>query len=141
MPEIRLHSKPGFTILEVVLALALIGFIMLPVMWVQLSTTNRVRDAIGRVQRMMLMQDFLFSAREEARKKQETAEFMLDKRIIDPPTILSYRREPIGDRFGLGPLITVAREQVTATWQDRQEEKKLSVVTMLCNPRFVQQGS
>ena len=139
MNVMRLENKAGFTLLEVLLALALIGFIMLPVMWVQSSTMARVRTAIGRMQRSLFLQQFLFEAREQRSDDMRERSFNLDKRVTDPLTVLSYRMEPLRDDLGFGKLPTVFTERVTATWRERGQERTQELVTMWCNPRMAQQ--
>ena len=126
------HSKnrAGFTLIEVLLAIAIAGLAMTSILYLQTAVLTRMNRAILRLQRVMFAKKFLYDAHE---KKQKNEEFSLEKQEIDPSTLLVYRAEPT-NYPQLEELDGLQTERVTARWKENGQPRHLMLVTFHFHP-------
>lgn len=86
---IRLKNKKGFTLIEVLLAVAIIGIVLGPIYILQGTVFDRVIRAAESVDRMLVAYDFFIYVK-------DGDEDMVKKNVSDPLTDLVYeKREPL----------------------------------------------
>ncbi len=85
---IHLKDKPGFTLIEVMLATALVGIALGPIYYLQGTIFNRVLRMTQVVERMFIAYDYFLDMHKQ--KASGAQQKRLAKKVADPATELTY---------------------------------------------------
>lgn len=127
------RNKSGFTLIEVLLAMAIIGLVLTPIFSIQLSVLRSNSKASQTLARIFLGKQFLVE--NEFSLKADEQEKRIEKKIDRPPTTLIYQLGKIPENSALKKFKNVLLETVTMQWVDRQGKKRQEkLVTFVHKP-------
>ncbi len=116
-------SEAGFTLIEAMIAVAIIGIILVPMFLLQGTILQEVGRRSHELRRMFFARQFFFEARQ---KQSETAiEYALEKKEKNPPTLLNYTLGSIPKNSSLKDTYNLYIERVTAIEQGERFGQKL----------------
>src|SRR5258706_11135678 len=106
------NHKHGFTLIEVIISLAITGVILTPIFMMHEMIMNRVNRSSKAFEYMLLCKNLLFSARQK--QDPDAQGFSLDKAEIDFDAALTYVLEKgVDQKSSLASLLGLHREVVT----------------------------
>jgi prepilin-type N-terminal cleavage/methylation domain-containing protein len=124
------NRKNGFTLIEVIISLAIVGVILTPVFMLHEMIMNRVNRSAKEFEYMLLCKNLLFSARQK--QTPQAQEFLLEKAEIDFNATLTYALEKgVNQKSSLASLVGLHREIVTVSWTDLGTKKQDRLVTFI----------
>jgi prepilin-type N-terminal cleavage/methylation domain-containing protein len=83
-------NNPGFTLIEVMLALAIAASILTSIYIMQSGALVGATRFAYRFARIIQAKDFMFLARRKREEAKDTKQFHLEKKEDDPDTYLKY---------------------------------------------------
>jgi prepilin-type N-terminal cleavage/methylation domain-containing protein len=139
-PSIRsLHSHSGrtaacagFTLIEVLLAMAIIGLVLTPIFMGQSAVLRAASLASRRLARVFAAKKILIE--NEIALDSDAREFSSEKKIDNPRTTFNYELKKISDESSLKKFKNVLIESVS--WIDERSKKKRQerLITFLYRP-------
>ena len=124
------NHKNGFTLIEVVLSLAITGAVLVPVFNIHEMLLNRVSKSSREFDYILLCNNFLY----EARQKQDpqAQQFVVDKVDTTFGVSLTYSLEKgVDPKSSLAAIPGLHKEFVTASWTDVDQKKQERLVTFV----------
>lgn len=122
------HYGVGFSFIEVVASLLMMGILLSALLTMEGSVLNRLSRSAQKEDRMLLLKNYLFSltqAGTDISKKQETQQ--------DGTTItLTY--EPIKPASALARFEGLQQQKITASWQDDTKKRTCELVGYTFTP-------
>jgi prepilin-type N-terminal cleavage/methylation domain-containing protein len=127
-----MHSKNhnGFTLIEVILSLAITGLVLTPVFVIYTTLSQRVTSASRKLDVVIEAKALLI----EAHQKQEpdAQEFKLEKPIAEFDATVKYQLDKAVDQKSvLASLPGLHREIVIVEWTDLGEKQQERLVTFV----------
>lgn len=118
MTNFNSHNNPGFTLIESLIAMAIIAIIGVTVLSTESGMLKRAYTARDSIARLVLLNNFL----EDNHILEQTGQPPLSQKTIDEPlTQLKYSSRPAqGSAFSTIENLVI--EKVTATWNDLLQE-------------------
>jgi len=130
MIRFKNHKNHGFTLIEVILALAITGVALTPIFMIHEMIMNRVNRSSKLFEYMLLCKNLLFSARQKQEPDAQT--FSLEKVEIDFDATVTYALENgVDKKLSLASLSGLHREVVTVAWTDQGTKKQDQLVTFV----------
>lgn len=124
------NHKKGFTLVEVILSLAITGIVLTPIFMMHEMIMNRVGRSSKAFEILLLCKNLLY----EARQKQgpDAQDFSLNKTEIDFDTKLTYSLEKsINQKSSLASLPGLHAEMVMASWTEQDKKKQDRLITFI----------
>jgi prepilin-type N-terminal cleavage/methylation domain-containing protein len=124
------NHKNGFTLIEVIISLAITGAILTPVFMIHEMILNRVSRSSRLFDYILLCSNMLY----EARQKQEpdVQQFSLDKVDTDFGVSLTYSLEKgVDQKSSLASVQGLHKEFVTVLWTEVDQKKQERLVTFV----------
>jgi len=125
-------KRRGFSFVEVMIAIGIIGIGLTPALLLQNMVLTRVSRMGSRLHRIFFAKQFIFTAREK--RGEGVAEFYLEEQEPYPKTKLLYRSEPVDGEPMFDGLKGLYSERVVISWQDGAERRKDDLVTFGFEP-------
>ena len=120
-------NKSGFTLIETMLAIALIAMVMTPLMITQGTIVQAIARISMRLQRIFFAQNFFIDARADA---DDESKFSLDKKIDSPSTKLAFERKLIDSKSSLAKVEHLVVDRIQATWEDESKQQNEVLVSL-----------
>ncbi len=111
-------SKPGATLIEAMIAVAIMGIILAPIFLLESSVFNAVGRGAEKFQRIIRSKQFLFTASKE--QKPEVTEFKLEKKEENPVSVMRYTYAPVDKKSSLAKLNGMYRQEVITSGKDKR---------------------
>lgn len=121
------NANFGFTLIETMLAIALIAMVMTPLMITQGTIVQAIARISMRLQRIFFAENFFVEARADADGE---SKFSLDKKVDSPSTKLAFERKPIDSKSSLAKIDNLVIERIQATWQDENKSQNEVLVSV-----------
>lgn len=129
----RNNSKSGFTLIEVLLAMAIIALVLTPIFAIQLAVMRGNAKASQALSRIFLAKQFLVE--NEFQLKPDEQEKRIEKKIERPATTLIYELKRVPENSALKKFKNILIESVLMQWVDRQGKKHQErLVTLVHHP-------
>jgi type II secretory pathway pseudopilin PulG len=129
-----MHSKNrnGFIMTEAIIAVAIVGLMLVPLIAVQMRVRSSVGRFSDRYDRTLQMNTFL----EEMQRTRdpEATEFVFEKKIPYLETNLMYEFKPVPEASALSKLPSLFLEKVTATWRQEGKARKEVLLYFVFKP-------
>ncbi|MEX0848691.1 MAG: prepilin-type N-terminal cleavage/methylation domain-containing protein [Candidatus Dependentiae bacterium] len=133
-----IHSKSnGFTLIEVLLAMTLVGVVLTPIYSLQNTVFTRVLKMVNAVERMFVAYDFFLDEenvlRQNRKKKKEQKK--ITKKIDDPSTELIYEVQDVPKDSALQKNFNnLYIEKTTWDWQEGNKKRSDQFINILFEP-------
>ncbi len=124
------NHKNGFTLIEVVLAMAIAALVFTPI-FIMLSTVIQRVDRSSRAfNYILLCKNLLYVARQKQDPDAQT--FLIDKTEIDFDATLTYSLEKgVDQKSSLASLQGLHKELVKVSWTEQDKKKQEQLVTFV----------
>lgn len=127
------RNKAGFTLIEVLLALAIIGIVLTPIFLIQQLVLRRSSASAQQFSRIIQAKDFLIDQQFE--NMQETQEASVERKITNPPTSLIFSSKKIPENSALKKFKHIMIDSVTMQWTGAQNKKRQEkLITFMFKP-------
>lgn len=124
------NHKNGFTLVEVILALAITGMVLTPMFMMYEMITNRVWRTSNAFDCILLASNFLYEARQKQDSEAQT--FSLDKTDLGLDATLHYSLEQgVNQKSSLNGLQGLHQEMVLVSWTEQDKKKQERLVTFV----------
>lgn len=126
----------GFTLVEVLLALAIIGIVLTPIFLINQVVLRRSSADARLFSRLIQARDFLIDQQFE--NMQEAQEAGGQKKITNPPTTLTFSSRKIPENSALKKFKHVMIDSVTMQWAgERNKNRQEKLITFTFKPEEV----
>jgi len=124
------NLKKGFTLVEVIISLAITGVMLTPIFMMYEMIMHRVSRSSREFDYILLCNNFLYEARQK--QEPEAQQFLLDKKDLETGVSLVYSLDAkVDQKSSLVSLQGLHRELVTASWEDVDQKKQERLVTFV----------
>lgn len=135
------NSRPGFTIVEVLIATAIMGIMFVSIFALQSSMTRSVVWTTQRLERMMHAHNFFIEAA-AATDDAEKEAVPRTKKITRPPTELLYKKTKLKSEEPFGQYAhDLYRQQVTITWNEGARKRQELLIGYMYQPKKAQKDA
>lgn len=124
---IHSKNKKGFSLIETIIAIAVIAFVFGPLFVMQGTVLQRVVEESRKLQRIFFMQFFAYKTQEQI--KPGATQFNLEKREVFPPTVMRYQLMPVNQQSSLKDIPGLHMQRVLATWDERGIKRQDMLLT------------
>ncbi len=130
----KFSGAHGFMLLEVLIALAIVGIALTPILGLQSNILRSIVHITARIERFFLAEDFFLQSR-AAFLKQESNETKQDKKVANPPTTLTYAAKPIKEEGAFKLLPGIIQEETEYQWQEGNAKQRDMFISYVYKPR------
>ena len=131
---IHFKNERGFTILEVMFALVIVGLVLAPALAMQFNLVRKIITTAGRSERFGLAKNFVVIVHE-----QQVADPTIkqsNRTELVPPTTLNYQLKSIENNPALAQLPGLHIEVVEISWTSLVGKQHDQLVTFLFRPEL-----
>lgn len=128
---IRFKNNAGFTLVDVMIAIAIVGIVLTPMFVLQNNVMGSAIRLSERFHRLLRAKNFLFIAQEKEPAK--ATDYSVEKKEERPNTMLSYSLKPVAKDSVLAKLQYLYTQQVQA--KDPQGDNGASIVQIIYKPK------
>ena len=129
MTHFKNHNN-GFTLIEVILSLAITGVMLTPIFMMHEMIMTRVWGSSKAFDCILLCKNLLYEARQQ--QEPDAKDFVLDKADIDFDATLTYSLEKsIDQKSSLASLVGLHKESVVVFWTEQDKKKQERLVTFV----------
>lgn len=125
-------NSSGFTLIEAMMAIALIAIVMTPLIISEGTIVQSVAKVSARLQRIFAAENFFMDARVDAEDK---VPFALDKKVDFPGTKLSFERKQIDSKSSLAKIKNLVVDRIEASWDEQNRNQKEMLVSFMYKPQ------
>jgi hypothetical protein len=118
------HEK-GSILIEALLALALIGLVVTPMMMQQSSVLDRVHRISLRLEHIYAAEQFWY---EMQHKMMPTTTSFSEEKKLDDGTVLTFTRGPIDAKSALAKYQHIVQDKVVIAWQAFEQPMREQIV-------------
>lgn len=126
------RNKSGFTLIEVLLALAIIGIVLTPIFLIQSAVLRRTSAGAQQFSRIIQAKDFLVDQQFE--NMQETQASTAERKITNPPTTLAFSSKKIPENSALKKFKHIMIDSVTMQWTEQNKKRQEKLITFSFKP-------
>jgi len=131
-------SSKGFTLIETILAIAVMGLVLSPLFITQGTLVQSVARMSRRLGRIFYAKNFMLTARRSTQS--DSGQRTVEKKIEDPETTLVYQTKKIGSNSTLESH-DLFLETVALRWQEDAQPRDDMLLTMLFKPQHKKKSS
>jgi hypothetical protein len=129
---IRFKNKMGFMSIEALVAIAIVSFIMTPLIVMQASALESVVKMSHSLHRIFLAKSFLYQARRQQKEEQQQFSFKAEE--LDPVTELAYELAPVKKGSALHDIPGLLVEKVESRGLSGSRRVTDTLVTFVYRP-------
>ena len=135
MIHFKNHNTPAFTLVETMLALAVMAMILTPLFVSQSGIFRGVGRGANKIDRMLQAKGFLADSRRQAK---DATTFVLEKKVIKPRTTLKYELKEVAGDSPLKKIANVHREVVSMEWLEGNKKYTDTLISFVYKPKKAQ---
>ncbi|MCX5925618.1 MAG: hypothetical protein NT124_04980 [Candidatus Dependentiae bacterium] len=128
----NLKNKAGFLTFEALMAMSIVGFMITPLIVMEISALTQVAKKSRALERLFLMKRFLLIARRE--QKDEPQSFTFNGTESDPATDLVYTLNPVPQTSALSSVHGLLHEKVEAIDTTNNKKQTSSIISFIYRP-------
>lgn len=132
MKDLQNHNTPGFTLMEVMLAIFMVGVLLSALLALQGKIFDGIATYSSRMNRVFLLKNRLFEVALD-RAKGET-KVAPEKKIDEPATVIRYESKKPSQESSLKKFNDIMIERVTAEWDEWKTKRQEVMITFLYKP-------
>ncbi len=118
-------NKQGFSLIESMLAVAIMGLVLTPMFVLENNVFNGVFRMAEQFHRMIFAQNFLYVAQRQ--EPIESTKYSLERKEDKPLSMLRYTLSPVDKRSSLSPMKRLYKQQVEASGLEKTSPKASAV--------------
>ena len=126
------NNQLGFTLIEVLLSLAIIGMVLTPIFLIQSLVLRRTSAGARQFTRLIAAKDFLVDQQFE--NIQETNTATAEQKITNPPTTLLFTSKKLPENSALKKFKHIMVDTVTMQWTEQNKKRQENLVTFMFKP-------
>lgn len=131
LPMIRSKTKHAFTLIEVLVSLAIIGISLGPIYFAQGTIFKRIVNSIAAVERMFLAYNFFVAKQHD----KEIGDKLITHTVDDPKTEINYQKTPAPQESVLSKACNHLFVHKTVwKWQDMDVSHQNLFISITFNP-------
>lgn len=130
-------NKSGFTLIEAMLAVAIMGIILTPLFLLEGTVFQGVSRFAQIFRRYMFAKEYLYEMRREQKEDATSLTLERNTKDIQPATILRYTLGPVASQSSLKDFKRLYKETVRASGMDRSVEP-VTVVGFIFKPELLE---
>ena len=131
-------NRSGFTLIEVLIAVAIIGVAIMPIYNIQTTLLARVSKYTGAFVRTLYAKSFL---NESQLSLQAGKELEKEKKVPGPSMKLIFERGAVPSGSSVKKFKNIVLDRVTVEWQEGKAKRKEQFVTFTYKPQGQQQSN
>ena len=124
-------NKQGFSLIEAMLAIAIIGLVLTPMLIMENNVFNGVVRMAERFHRALFAQNFLYVGQRE--EPVESRSYTIERKEDKPLTMIRYRLSPIAKKSTLSSIKHLFKQEVEGAGLERTSPKA-TLVQFLFKP-------
>lgn len=110
----KYSSQAGFTLIEAVMAVAIIGMVLTPMFLLETNVFNAVVRKAEQFHRLLFAEHFMYTAQQQ--EPLEVTNYLLEKKEDKPLSMVRYTLKPIPNGSSLAKIKSLlCRQEVIAT--------------------------
>lgn len=125
-------NESGFTLIEVLLTLSIVGLVLTPILMLQSMLVRNTNKRTQMIDRMYAAKKFLIDS--EVALAPDANESSADKKIANPPTTLRFELKNVSSNSSLKKFKSIKQASVTSTWTEPGAKRQERIVTFLFRP-------
>lgn len=128
-----IHSKPkhAFTLIEVLITLAIIGIAFGPIYFAQGSIFKRIVNSVAAIERMFIAYDFFV----DKQRDEDVGDKRVTEHVDNPKTDMAYQMTPVAKESVLGKTCNhLFVQKASWKWKDTNVEHQDIFVSIIFNP-------
>jgi prepilin-type N-terminal cleavage/methylation domain-containing protein len=129
---IHFKNNHGFTLIEVLLAIAIVAMSMSTIFVLQMASMRSITRYSRLIERFIQAKNFFLESR--AAISDTTRELVLEKMVKKPDLKLKYEIKGVSSDSPLKKFRDIRTEMVTLQWYDGNRERKDTLVTFIFKP-------
>ncbi len=110
-------SNEGFSLIEAVIAVAIIGMVLTPMFVLETNVFNSVARNAERFHRLIFAKDFLYMAQRE--EPIASKDYKLERKENNPLSMVRYALAPVAKNSSLSRVKRLFKQQVVASGLER----------------------
>lgn len=127
------NKKKGFSLIEALLAIALVGIVLTPLFILQGASLRSVARLSRHLHRIYAAERFLFESQRSVALN--VRQLVLEKKLEDPQTVLKYELRDISKESSLKDVHDIVAEQVTMRWEEDGMWRQDQILNFVFKPR------
>jgi len=128
----RSLAKTGFTLIEVLLALSIVGLVLTPILMLQSMLIKNTNKRAQLIDRIYAAKKFLIDS--EVALAPDANESSADKKISNPPTIMRFELKNVSSNSSLKKFKSIKQASVISSWVEPGAKRQERIVTFLFRP-------
>lgn len=121
----RFKNNEGFSIIEAMMAITIIGMVLAPIFILETNVFNAVGRLAEGFHRIISSKQFMVVA--YAEQKPESKEFKLERKEENPMALMKYSFAPVDQKSSLAKLNGMYRKEVVTTGGDKTSPEGVAV--------------
>lgn len=126
------NNRYGFSFIEAILAIAIVGLVLTPLFLLQGNVIRRVGQWSRYMQRIYKAKNFFIESQRAI--SPDTRQVMLEKKIDDPEAVLKYKIRKVASKSSLRKFKNILVEQVALEWEQEGVKRQDKLVSFLFKP-------
>ena len=124
------NHKAGFTLIEALLAMMIVGFALNPLFGILSAIMRRVSISSRTYEYLLLCKNFMYEARQKQEPEAQT--FKLEKVDPDSSAELTYSlSQGVDQKSPFASLVGLHKEEVIVSWTELGAKKSTQLVTFI----------
>jgi prepilin-type N-terminal cleavage/methylation domain-containing protein len=128
----RFRNSRGFTLVEVLVTLAIVSGAVVPIVIMQSQLLSGVSKWSRELDRFFYARHY---QQEIDRSLEDAQERTVEKKIGYPPTMLKFAIKKVSENSALKSFKDLCVQTVSARWRDGKKEREDDIVTFLYKPQ------
>jgi prepilin-type N-terminal cleavage/methylation domain-containing protein len=122
----------GFTLIEAMIAIAIVGMTLTPMFILDTNVYNSVTTITQRFHRFLFAKNFIFEA--EQKQPPQSVNYSTEKKEERPITMVRYTLKSIPEQSSLAKIKQLYRQEVVASGPDK-DSPSASIVQFVYKPK------
>lgn len=107
------NNNAGFTLIEAMIAVAIMGMVLTPMFLLETNVFNAVARMAEQFERLLFAKHFFYTAQEK--EPLETTNYTLEKKENRPLSMVRYTLKPVAKQSSLASMQRLYQQELIAT--------------------------
>jgi prepilin-type N-terminal cleavage/methylation domain-containing protein len=129
----NLHKTSGFTLIEVLLAITILGLVLAPIYMLQGNVLQTASQRAQSLLRLLFAKNLLITGGPQMTA--DPKKDRIEKKLEDPKTEFLFERKAASKGSSLKQFEHLMLDTVTYSWGDRKSKQKEKIITFVFKPK------